>query len=93
MKYVDKEKKFRELDKTENKQEGDILYWEGHMAIFSSFNDDTEDAKTDRIGKKGNHWTQVNDMWTATHPGGPAYQPGKMAYFKSSEPRVFRYQK
>jgi hypothetical protein len=92
--YVAAKKKFRELGPDEAMQEGDILYWSNHMAIFSNFANDPDDASVDRVNAKGQHWTQTNDMWTATHPGGKPYGPGKMSYFKPDEPpRVFRYQK
>jgi hypothetical protein len=92
--YVSESKRFRELGAAEKPQEGDVLYWPGHMAIFSTFSDDPADATTDRVNKNGTHWTQTNDMWTAYHTGGPPFGPGKMSYFKPDSPaRVFRYQK
>jgi hypothetical protein len=91
--YVGKKKKFRELASSDTKQEGDILFWPDHMAIYSTFAGDKDDATTDRVNKKGQHWTQVNDMWTATKPGGQDYEPAKMSFFKSTAPRLFRYQK
>jgi hypothetical protein len=91
--YVKDKKRFRELGGGEAMQEGDILFWPDHMAIYSTFAGDKDDATTDRVNNKGRHWTQVNDMWTATHPGGQDYEPAKMSFFKSTAPRVFRYQK
>ena len=89
----DTSKKFRELAKAEKSQEGDLLYWNGHMAVYSSFASDTDNAITPRM--KGEvHFKQINDMWTATHPGGPPYQPHKISWFKGgAAPRIFRFQK
>lgn len=86
---------FRELTSKDAKQDGDILSWSDHMAIYSTFMSPTETKfkTTQRPMKegKGKSWTQNNDMWTATHTGGPAYHPGAIIYSgKSSAPRVFR---
>jgi hypothetical protein len=62
------------------------------MAIYTSFSMDKDNATTARTNAQG-PWTQVNDMWTATRPGGGAYQPGKISYFRSELPTVWRYQK
>ncbi len=92
--YVSQKRKFRELAASEKWQEGDILYWPNHMAIYSAFGKDPNDGLTDRINKQGLHWVQHNNMWTATHPGGPLYQSGNSGFFKAGvKPRVFRYQK
>ncbi len=91
--YVVRKKRFRELSPGEAMQEGDLLYWSNHMAIYSGFANDTPDAATDRVNTAGRHWTQNNDMWTASKPGGPVYGPAKMSYFKPDRPRIFRYQK
>ena len=91
---------FRELAKGDAKRDGDILSWSGHMAIYSSFaGDDSENATTERKNKKGEAWTQHNDMWTASHPPRdandhpPAYGPAEMKWWGLGTPRVFRYQK
>jgi cell wall-associated NlpC family hydrolase len=84
---------FRELGAGELKQEGDILYWSNHMAIYSSFALDPDDATTKRTNAKGQNWTQRNDMWTASHPDGPPYSPAEMRFWRPDAPRVFRYQK
>jgi NlpC/P60 family len=91
--YVTQKKKFREIPGGDPKQEGDLLFWPDHVAIYTTFAADKDDASTDRVNKKGQHWTQVNDIWTATNPTGGPYQPAKMSFFKTSPPRVFRYQK
>ena len=91
--YVVEKKKFRKLGAAEAKQEGDLLLWSDHMAVYTSFASDAENAVTGRVTAKGAHWDQVNDMWTATHTGGPAYQANKMSYFKITAPQVYRYQK
>lgn len=91
--YVEEKKRFRQLATTDAKQEGDLLHWSDHMAIYTSFADDKDNAVTNRVNAAGQAWKQINDMWTATHPGGLAYRPDKMSYFKTSPPRVFRYQK
>lgn len=93
IKYVTTKKRFRELAADEAKQEGDLLHWSSHMAIYTSFALDKENATTARVNPAGKPWTQTNDMWTATHRDGPAYRPDKMSYFKPTAPRVFRYQK
>jgi hypothetical protein len=84
---------FRELDSTEQKREGDILSWPDHIAIYSSFSSDPANATAPRTNKAGKPWTQVNDMWTASHSGGPPYAPNQMHWFKPGPPKVFRYQK
>ena len=89
--YAIRSRHFREVPASEAKQEGDILYWSGHMAIYTSFADDPPHHTTPRVTKKGVKWTQVNDMWSATHPDGPAYGPGASKFFRSDAPRVFRY--
>ena len=89
--YVTRTHRFREIAGNEARQEGDVLYWSGHMAIYSTFASDPANATTPRINKAGARWTQVNDMWSATHPGGAAYGPGATQFFRSDAPRVFRY--
>ena len=85
---------FREIGIGEANQDGDILSWTNHMAIFSKFFDDKINANTSRIKKGGHAWIQSNDMWTATKPNGPVYQPNNIHYFKGGvQPKVFRYQK
>jgi hypothetical protein len=92
--YVAKTKRFREVGKGNPMQEGDVLYWPGHVAIFSSFTGDEAHATTKRLAKDGKTpWTQVNDMWSATRPGGADYGPNKMSFFRKEAPRVFRYQR
>jgi len=84
---------FRELGSDEKKQEGDILSWHDHMAIYSSFALDPSNATTERTNAAGHKWTQINDMWTATKPGGLPYLANAMLWFKPGPPRVFRYVK
>jgi hypothetical protein len=85
---------FRKLGADEQKQDGDILSWSGHMAIFCSFYLDSVNATTPRTNKSGTPYLQTNDMWTASHTGGPAYGPGKISWFKAGVmPDVYRYQK
>jgi hypothetical protein len=84
---------FRELSDDEKNQEGDILSWPNHMAIYSSFASDPENATKERTNASGTKWTQRNNMWTASHPGGAAYGPAEMRFWRPDEPRVFRYQK
>lgn len=92
--YSNKTGRFRELARGEARQEGDVLLWPDHMAIASDFTHDKDDATTPRVNASGAHWTQTNDMWTATKPGGHPYEPAKISYFKGGTmPRVFRYQK
>lgn len=85
---------FRKLEPTEAMQDGDILYWTGHMAIYCTFYMDPDNAVTQRTNKNGQKYEQKNDMWTASHTGGSAYAPGKVSYFKPGTlPIVYRYQK
>jgi hypothetical protein len=92
--YVKRTNQFREVAPNEKKQEGDILYWPNHMAIYSTFANDPADATTLRHNAMKQPWTQKNDMWTATNPNGPAFEPAAMFWFKHGEPpRVFRYQR
>jgi cell wall-associated NlpC family hydrolase len=62
--------RFRKLADNANKQDGDILLWDAHMAIYSTFKSGVESifATTERVNKSGSKWTQFNDMWTASHP-------------------------
>lgn len=60
------------------------------MAIHSSFATDAANGTTPRVSK-GKKWTKVNDMWSATHTGGPDYGPNASRYFRNTSPRVFRY--
>ena len=91
--YAIESKKFRKLGVMEEKQEGDMLVWSDHMAIYTSFVSDVANGSTPRVNAKGAKWTQQNDMWTATRPGGGPYQPHKMSYFKPTPPDVYRFQK
>jgi hypothetical protein len=97
--YALKSGLFRELGASDQKQEGDILSWSSHMAIYSSFASDPTNATTERLRKDGKGtWTQRNDMWTASHlgtasrPSNP-YAPAERRYWRPDAPRVFRYQK
>ena len=83
---------FRELGPKDTKQDGDILSWSNHMAIYCSFADDVTNATTSRL-TKGHSWTQHNNMWTASHPDGPDYAPAELRYWRTDTPKVFRYQK
>lgn len=83
---------FREVLPSETRQDGDILSWSSHMAIYCSFAGDAINASTSRVSKKGVKFKQINDMWTAFHSGGDAYGPFKISYFRDDAPRVFRYQ-
>ena len=91
--YVRKTGRFRELDANERRQDGDILYWPNHMAIYSTFAKDQADATTPRVNKQNHAWTQKNDMWTASHPGGQVYGPAELHFWRPDAPRVFRYVK
>jgi cell wall-associated NlpC family hydrolase len=93
--YAESSGLFRLLGAGELKQDGDILWWYHHMAIYSSFRSDPGDAKTERTGKGGTgRWTQANDMWTAHHTSGVPYGPAAVMYFRLGPPKhVYRYQK
>lgn len=91
--YAIKSGHFRKLDQNEVKQEGDLLSWSDHMAIYTSFAADRPNATTARTNPAGKPWTQINDMWTASKPKGPAYGPNVMRFFKTVPPTVYRYQK
>ncbi len=93
-KYVKTSGKFRELASGEPSQNGDILLWSDHMAIFSRFetSDEAKYKTTERINKKNHKWIQTNDMWTASRPDGPAYRPFAIKYFeKPTAPKRFRW--
>lgn len=91
--YVNRSGLFRMLTGIEASQDGDILLWDEHMAIFSSFRSGLEapHRTTPRVNKKGNKWTQLNDMWTAHYTDGPPYSTGASKYFSSDAPNVYRY--
>ncbi|BDC52068.1 hypothetical protein F183_A43830 [Bryobacterales bacterium F-183] len=91
--YAVKSGKFRKMEPADPKQEGDVLWWPGHMAIYTSFADDSANATTPRVNKSGQPYKQMNDMWTASNPnGGPPYGPGKIEYFRKDKPTLYRYQ-
>jgi cell wall-associated NlpC family hydrolase len=81
---------FRELKNGEARQDGDVLSWSHHVAVYSTFSTSAEasSATTQRTGSHGT-WTQVNDMWTAHHSGGDPYSPAALKYW-GGPPRVFR---
>jgi hypothetical protein len=85
---------FREVAAGDAKQDGDILWWNDHMAIYSTFMSpaETKFKTTARKNKNGASWTQTNDMWTASHPGGLPFRPAAIRYFgKEMAPRFFRW--
>jgi hypothetical protein len=82
---------FRLLGVGEKKQDGDILSWSNHMAIFATFQNDSAHATTPRVTKTGQKWTQNNDMWTASHLGGQGYAPAEMRWWRADPPKAFRY--
>jgi hypothetical protein len=64
------------------------------MAIYSSFTSiaEVEFKTTARKNSKGQPWTQRNDMWTASRPGGLPYRPSALEYSgKDSAPQVYRW--
>lgn len=91
--YAVKSGLFRQIGTGEQKQDGDILSWPNHMAIYASFQNDKTHATTPRVSRKGQKWTQVNDMLTASHPHGADYAPAEMRWWRPDPPKVFRYQK
>jgi hypothetical protein len=91
--YVVRTGRFRELKPKETWQDGDILYWPNHMALYATFTNDPADAFTARVNAQGHKWKQKNDMWTASHPGGVPYGPAELRYWRPDAPRVFRYVK
>lgn len=94
--YAIKSKLFRALTDGEAKQDGDILCWPNHVAIYSTFKGDPGNATTIRRQKSGKGtWVQVNDMWTASHPdpGSYAFGPAQLKWWRPDAPKVFRYQK
>lgn len=78
--YVRKTGRFRELDPSERRQDGDILYWPNHMALYSTFAMDKADATTSRVNRQHRVWKQHNNMWTASHPGGQVYGPAELRF-------------
>lgn len=91
--YALKSGLFREVRIGEKNQDGDILSWPNHMAIYATFQNDKAHAITPRLSKNGRKWVQQNDMWTASHPNGAAYGPAELRWWRPDPPRVFRYQK
>lgn len=93
--------RFRELQAGEAEQDGDVLSWHNHMAIRSTFSTPQEQnfRTTQRTNRAGHKWTQINDIWTATHAPsatqlvGHPYEPFEMKWFRPDKPRVFRYVK
>ena len=90
-----REGKFRKVLESETRQDGDILVWDGHMAIYSTFSTLLEAPMrtTARVSTKTKQpWTQLNDMWTASRPDGPAYRESASVYFKAgAKPDAYRY--
>lgn len=87
---------FCKLGPAEAMQDGDILYWSDHMAIYSTFTSIAESQvrTTSRTNKQGKPWTQYNDMWTASHPGGLPYRASAIKYSgKMAAPQVYRWLK
>jgi len=85
---------FRKLGDSEVRQDGDVLLWSEHMAIYTTFSSPLEAPlrTTPRMNRHNQPWTQVNDMWTAHYTGGPAYGTGASQYFSQTEtPDVYRY--
>ena len=91
--YAVKSGLFRQLGIGEQLQDGDVLSWSNHMAIYATFQNDKVNATTPRVSKKGQSWTQNNNMWTASKPGGPDYGPAELRWWRADPPKVFRYQK
>lgn len=91
-KYATESGLFREVAAQEPLQDGDILSWPHHMAIYSTFTSSTECtfANTLRTNKSGEKWTQRNDMWTAHHTGGNPYGPAARQYWPGARPKAFR---
>ena len=83
---------FRQLGHDDAPQDGDILFWFNHMAIFATFLSDPANATTPRTNAQGYQWTQHNNMWTASRPGGPPYGTAEMRYWRPDPPRIYRYQ-
>lgn len=91
--YVKESGRFREVDPEKPMQDGDILYWSGHMAIYSTFTG--LDAKWAYYSHKDETKPQSirNDMWTATNPKGRVpYGPAVIKWWRHDAPKVFRYQ-
>ena len=92
--YADTSGRFRKLDGKEARQDGDILLWDEHMAIYSTFKAALEAPlrTTARVNKAGKPWTQINDMWTAHHTDGPPYGTAASKYFEDGDiPDTYRY--
>ncbi len=92
--YAESSGHFRKLGVGDAKQDGDILSWSGHMAIYCTFAADRAHATTQRTSRStGKPWTQENDMWTASHTGGPAYAAGALKWWPTQPAAAYRYQK
>ena len=89
---------FRALSSGEQPQDGDILAWPGHMAIYSTFVSDPANAMTVYTNPRtGGTRAVSNDMWTAGHAskdGKPSrpYGAADSATFRPDHPTIFRYQ-
>ena len=88
--YARSTNRFRKIDPaTVPLQPGDVLLWEGHMAIYAPFTEDDPRSDTGVVkdGKK-----MKNDMYTAfnSHANKP-YGPYNIKTFRGDKPTVYRY--
>lgn len=88
--YAAKSHKFRPIDvKKEPMQVGDVLLWEGHMAIYAPFPEGHPKRFTGVM--KGNKEV-ANDMYTAFNDRRYApYAAYNIATFRGDPYKVFRY--
>lgn len=90
--YALKTNRFRKIDASRTPmQAGDVLLWQGHMAIYAPFRSDDPryDTGLQKSGRK-----VFNNMYTAfnTRTGRP-YGPSNIEWFRPSPPapEVYRY--
>ena len=87
---------FRKLGPSELKQEGDILCWDDHLAIYS-FANDSDNATAPRVNNKTTPRRLGRRRMTCGLPRiltAEAHTvPNEMRWFKPAAPKVFRYQK
>lgn len=87
--YVTKTNRFRKIDPaTQPLQAGDVLFWQGHMAIYSPFPPGTPEHDT---GQTIHGVKTPDDIYTAFKPGGRPYGPFNSKIIRTTPYTVYRY--